>query len=615
MTAHPSYGLRLNSNGASFTVYSEGASAIQLCLFDQAGKEERVALKRSGALHSVDVTGIGAGQCYGLRAHGPYSPGEGQHFDASKLLLDPYARAISGSFHYVPKLSQHGADTASLVPKAIAQLDMPDLPLRSVRPPKLIYELNVRGFTMLHPDVPPAKRGTIAALAEPAVISHFKKLGVDCVELMPIAAWIDERHLVNLGLRNAWGYNPVCFFAIEPRLAPSGLAELRDTVAKLHAEGISVVLDVVFNHTGESDASGPTLSFRGLDNRSYYRLFHGGYVNDAGTGNIMALDRPHTVQLVVDAMRHWVLQAGVDGFRFDLATVMGRREDGFAAKAPLLEAIDADPVLSSRLLIAEPWDIGPGGYQLGHFPNDWFEWNDKFRDDVRRFWRGDPWSANAMATRLAGSSDVFGAKGRPSRSINFIAAHDGFTLHDLLHFTQKQNLANGENNRDGKADEVTCTNANAAALFTSLLFSRGTPMLCAGDEFGRTQNGNNNAYAQDNETTWLNWVNRDQALEAIFADIVALRRMLEDAFADQFLRAEDVVWLDGEGQTFDWQKSDARVLIMCIKSARTILSFAVNGGPHDVPFPAITRQAQSWRCLLGNADMLRAKSFSVFVSP
>jgi len=363
-------------------------------------------------VHFQFIEGVKAGQHYGLRADGPYDPNAGHHFDPQKLLLDPYATAISAPFQYHPDLSRHGTETSRLVPKAIASPRTAHVPIRRPKQPQLIYELNVRGLTKLHPDVPEHKRGTIAALAEPAILNHFKSIGADTIELMPIAAWIDERHLVNLGLRNAWGYNPVSMFAIDPRLAPGGLQELRDTVMKLHAENISVILDVVFNHTGESDMLGPTLSLRGLDCTGYYRLFHGTNVNDAGTGNTLALDRPHTVQWILAAMRHWVETCGIDGFRFDLATIMGRHENGFSPDAPLLTAINTDPVLKDRILIAEPWDIGPGGYQLGNFPNHWLEWNDKYRDDVRRFWRGDAFAANNFATRLAGSSDVFANKGK-----------------------------------------------------------------------------------------------------------------------------------------------------------------------------------------------------------
>jgi glycogen debranching enzyme len=612
----------LRDGGANIAVWSHAATHVDVVLFDGQDKHiwHHKLAQRDGDVHFTFVEGISEGQHYGFRAHGPYDPASGHHFDAHKLLLDPFAKAISGPFKYAAELSRHGNETAHLVPKAIATVDGKPLPLRAPTEPKLIYELNVRSFTMRHPAVSHAKRGTIAALAEPAIIKHFKLLGVDTIELMPIAAWIDERHLVNLGLRNAWGYNPVSMFAIDPRLAPGGLTEMRDTVAALHHEGINVILDVVFNHTGESDMLGPTLSQRGLDCTGYYRLFHGTNINDAGTGNTLALDRPHTVHWIVEAMRHWVLNTGVDGFRFDLASIMGREDNnGFSREAPLLTAVENDPVLSSRILIAEPWDIGPGGYQLGNFPKNWYEWNDKFRDDVRRFWRGDIWSANNMATRLSGSSDVMGHKGRPSRSINFIAAHDGFTLHDLLHFTQKNNAANGENNRDGKSHEVTCPGAKALGLLSSLLFAHGTPMITAGDEFGRTQAGNNNAYAQDNETTWLDWDHRNVKLEKQFAALVGLRLQLSDVIRDEFLTGlhydnapPDVEWFTADGLPMDWAKDNNRTIAMVLSSSLRRVCILFNGTPTATTLNVTAKTGMLWRSLTGNDRDAPAQSVMVF---
>lgn len=595
-------------------MHSAAATHVDVVLYDGEKQIWHHKLsQREGDTHFIFVEGITAGQHYGLRAFGPYDPAAGQHFDHHKLLLDPYAKAISAPFKYHAELSRHGAETAHLVPKAIATSETPPLPLRHPHQPKLIYELNVRGFTMQHPDVPEHKRGTFAALAEPSILKHFKAMGVDTIELMPIAAWIDERHLVNLGLRNAWGYNPVSMFAVDPRLAPGGLQELRDTVSKLHAESINIILDVVFNHTGESDMLGPTLSLRGLDCTGYYRLFHGTNVNDAGTGNTLALDRAHTVQWIIDAMRHWVLNCGIDGFRFDLASIMGREPHGFNREAPLLRAIEADPVLSTRILIAEPWDLGPGGYQLGNFPKTWYEWNDKFRDDVRRFWRGDAWSTNNFATRLAGSSDVFANKIRPSRSINFISAHDGFTLHDLLHFTQKNNEANGENNRDGKNHEVTCPGSTAMTLLSSLLLSRGTPMLTAGDEFGRTQGGNNNAYAQDNETTWLDWKNRDKKLEGQFSTLLKLRAKLSDVLRDDFLTGEnaDVEWLSPKGTALDWGDSSNRSFAMVLKAKNRRVCLLVNGDSVAVTFGLTAKPSMTWNTLSGDGLSTPAQSIAV----
>jgi glycogen operon protein len=575
-----------------------------LCLFDATGVQQwhHRLTRHEDDIHFAFVEGITEGQHYGLRAHGPYDPAAGHHFDHHKLLLDPYAKAISEPFQYTPPLSRHGAETAHLVPKAIASAELPVIPVRMPHEPGLIYELNVRGFSMRHPDVPEAKRGTIAALAEPAIIKHLKSIGADTIELMPIAAWIDERHLVNLGLRNAWGYNPVSFFAIEPRLAPGGLQELRDTVSILHEHGINVLLDVVFNHTGEGDALGPTLSLRGLDNKAHYRLFHGAYVNDAGTGNTLALDRPHNVNLVLEALRHWVTACAIDGFRFDLATVMGRDGDGFKADAPLFMAINADPLLSSRILIAEPWDVGPGGYQLGNFPANWYEWNDRYRDDVRRFFRGDGWSANALATRLAGSSDVFTGKGRPSHSINFIAAHDGFSLADLLKYDHKHNEMNGEGNRDGKNHEVTCIGSNARVLLATLLLSRGTPMITAGDEFGRTQKGNNNAYAQDNEITWLDWDHADHKLAEAVSRLMVLRKDLADVLEDRFLTNGNATWHGADGKPKNWDTASKRTLTLVVTTNVRRVAVHVSATAEPMPMAVPPSPGYNWRQLFSTND-------------
>ena len=478
----------------------------------------------------------GPGARYGLRADGPYAPAHGHWFDPAKLLVDPYADALDRPFACDPRLAaprrRHRARWCRRrSPPTCPRSRPPPPPL--FRPGGLIYELPVRPFTILHPEIPEELRGTVAALAHPAVLEHLTRLGVDAVELMPIAAWIDERHLAPLGLTNGWGYNPVAFMAPDPRLCPGGLPELAATVAALRDAGIGTILDVVFNHTGESDAHGPTLSLRGLDNAAYFRHEPDGrLVNDAGTGNTLACDHPATRRLVLDALRHFVGRAGVDGFRFDLAPVLGRAgAGGFDPDAPLLQEIAADPLLADRVLIAEPWDIGPGGYQLGQFPPTWLEWNDRYRDRVRRFWRGDAHMLGEFATALAGSSDVFPPP--PTRSVNFIAAHDGFTLADLVAYRHKHNEANGEANRDGHGENLSWNNGvegptddpaviaerrrDLRALLATLFASRGSIMLTAGDEFGRSQRGNNNAYAQDNAITWLDWQGRDRELEAYAA--------------------------------------------------------------------------------------------------
>ncbi len=456
-------GVRLLDDGASVAVYSRHADAIFFCLFDEAGEREtqrwRLSVRDGDVFHGF-VPGVKAGARYGLRADGPWEPARGHRFDPAKLLIDPYATRLDRVVAWSPELSlprERAQDTARFMPRAVVE-EAPAPASRlagSRRAPRLIYELPVRAFTMLRDDVPQELRGTLGGLTQPQMIDHLVRLGVSHVELMPVTAWMDEPHLVKLGLSNAWGYNPASFMALDPRLAPGGMADLRAAVGKLHAAGIAVLLDVVFNHTAESDLEGPTLSLRGLDNATYY--LHqtdapGALVNDTGCGNTFACNRPAGVRLVMDSMRRFVEGAGIDGFRFDLAPVLGRSETGFSAQAPLLSAIAQDPVLRDVMLIAEPWDIGPGGYQLGGFPAPFMEWNDRYRDDVRRFWRGEFGAIGAFATRLAGSRDVFGRSHRPpSASVNFTAAHDGLALRDVVTYSHKRNEANGEENRDGSS--------------------------------------------------------------------------------------------------------------------------------------------------------------------
>jgi glycogen operon protein len=530
-------GAVLQGGGVRFSVRSRNAEGIDLCLFDVDGQERRLVMAGEEDIWTLDVPDVGPGQHYGYRAYGPWQPERGLWFDPAKLLVDPYAIELDRRFAYDPRLGHHGEDTSALVPKAIVQ---PALPLCPPAQPisvtgGLIYEINVRAFTMLHPDIPQAQRGTIAALAHPAILDHLKRLHVAAIELMPVVAWIDERHLPPLGLSNAWGYNPVTMMALDPGLAPGGVAELRETVATLHAHGIGVILDLVFNHSGESDIAGPTLSLRGLDNSIYYsHAADGTLINDTGCGNTLNAAEPIVRTLVLDTLRHFVRHCGIDGFRFDLAPIMARGP-GFDPDAPIFAEIAADPLLADRILIAEPWDVGPGGYQLGRFPANWLEWNDRFRDDVRRFWRGDG-GVGVFATRLAGSSDIFGPH---TRSINFLAAHDGFTLADTVAFTERHNEANGEQNRDGHGENYSWNNGVEGAtddpavierrrrdlriLLATLFASAGTIMLTAGDEFGRSQQGNNNAYAQDNAIGWVDWGKRDPELEDFAVALSALR--------------------------------------------------------------------------------------------
>ncbi|MBB3446117.1 glycogen debranching protein GlgX [Rhizobium sp. BK379] len=616
--------------GVEFSVWSHHAAQIDLCLFDDADKEyARLPMARdSDHVFRLFVDGLKEGARYGYRADGIYAPDNGLWFDPSKLLIDPYAKAVDGPFHYDPRLGIFGEDTQHLIPKSVVTKDAPvkiQKPL--FKQGGFIYEVAVKPFTILHPDVPEAQRGTVAALAHPSVVAHLKRIGVDAVELMPITAWIDERHLPPLGLTNGWGYNPVAFMALDPRIVPGGIAELSDTVAKLHEEGIAVILDLVFNHTGESDRYGTTLSLRGLDNLSYYRYVADRpsvLVNDTGTGNTVACDHPHVQRLIIDSLRHFVRNAGIDGFRFDLAPVLGRTANGFDRNGTLA-AILADDLLGDRIMIAEPWDIGPSGYQLGNFPAPFHEWNDRARDDVRCYWRGDDWKTGSLATVLAGSSNIFSANGETeTRSVNFLAAHDGFTLMDLVSYNGKHNEANGENNRDGHNENHSWNNgvegetaypvirerrkADVRALISTLFASRGSIMLTAGDEGGRTQHGNNNAYCQDNEITWVDWKQLDEGLIAHTAFVAALRHRFS-VFSDLgfFSGNGDVEWISLSGEpmtTGEWETPSFSTLGMILatedRSSRkqTRLAVLFNRSEQHQVFTLPSAGEANWRQLV-----------------
>jgi len=652
--------MTLREGGANIAVFSQYATAIDLCLFDHAGEREtaRITLpERTGAVFHGFVEGIVPGTRYGLRAHGPWLPHEGHRFDPVKLLVDPYARALDRPFALHPSQSgtlkdgtRDESDSAAHMPKAVAMPPFADW-LRGYeqaragrratpRPPQVpwadsvIYEMHLRGFTKRHSGVPVELRGTAAGLTHPAALEHLVTLGVTAVELMPVAAAVDESHLVRHGLTNYWGYNTIGWMVPDPRLAPGGIAEMRACVEALHEAGIEVLLDVVLNHSGEGDAHGPTLSLRGLDNATYYRLVPGDaarYINDTGTGNTLALDRAPVLQLALDTLRHWAEWAGVDGFRYDLATTLGRGAHGFDASAPLLAAITDDPLLRGLKHIAEPWDVGHGGYRLGEFPASWGEWNDRYRDRVRHFWRGDGEHVGDLATRLSGSPDLFAARKRPpSRSVNFVTAHDGFTLADLVSHERKHNDANGEENRDGTnanhswnhgvegptADEtiVLKRKRDVRALLATLLLSRGTPMLSMGDEMGRTQLGNNNAYAQDNATTWMDWDGADRTLVQFTARLIALRKANPALREDRWLSGDprhagaddDVRWLRADGQEMsyeDWSSGRVRTLIALLAGpddARVLVT--LHGGAHaDTLHLPPVREGRAWRQRLDTA--------------
>jgi glycogen debranching enzyme GlgX len=620
-------GASCDALGVNFAVFSEHAETIELCAFDAAGERElwrRALPARSGDIRHGHLAGAGAGFVYALRAHGPFRPEAGHRFDARRPLLDPYAREIAGN-------AAAGLKARVVTPLAGDDEPRPCTPLAET----LLYELHVKGFTQAHPGVPEALRGSYAGLASDAAIAHLQRLGVTAVSLLPVQQRIDEERLLRLGLTNYWGYNTIGYFAVEPRLASgaggvSAREEFRAMVRRLHAAGIEVILDVVFNHTAESDESGPTLAFRGLDNASYYRLRRDApalYENPSGCGNALDLRHPRVLQLVMDALRYWAGEMRVDGFRFDLAPVLAREPEAFDANAAFFRAVAQEPALAGLKLIAEPWDVGAGGYRLGQFPRGWLEWNDRFRDGARAFWLGHATTRGEFAQRLAASADVFDSRGRePFASVNYVVAHDGFTLRDLVSYAHRHNEANGEANRDGHAHnlsrnggvegETDDPTVNALrgrlqrALLATLLLGQGTPMLCAGDELGHSQRGNNNAYCQDNATSWIDWPQADAGLLAYTARLIRLRQRLQP-LCDRWHRGVpgangdiDLDWLQADATALteaDWRDAGRRVLGARIGapgrgSAPLLLLF--NGAAKDRAF---TLPAGRWKLLLDSA--------------
>jgi glycogen operon protein len=535
--------------GVNFALFSANATKVELCLFDLHGKRELHRIEMPEYTDEVwhcYLPDARPGTVYGYRVHGPYEPDAGHRFNPNKLVIDPYARKLVGQLqwhdalfgytigHPDQDLSFDERDSAAYVHKA--QVIDPAFTWGNLRrrrwpwPQTILYELHVGGYTKLNRRLPEGLRGTFSGLGHADSIEYLKKLGITTVELLPVHAFVDDRYLVEKGLRNYWGYNTIGFFAPEPRyMATPFTNEFKEMVNHLHAAGLEVVLDVVYNHTAEGNEGGPTLSFKGIDNASYYRLMPDNkryYINDTGTGNTMNLSHPRVLQMVADSLRYWATEMRVDGFRFDLATILAREPYGFDEGGGFLDACRQDPVLSSVKLIAEPWDVGPGGYQVAHFPPGWAEWNDQYRDTVRAYWRGDEGKLPDLATRITGSADMFNRRGRrPWASVNFITAHDGFTLNDLVSYNDKHNEANGEENRDGHSHNLSANygaegptedpQINAIRerqkrnFLATLLLSLGTPMLLAGDELGRSQGGNNNAYCQDNEINWLDWATLD----------------------------------------------------------------------------------------------------------
>lgn len=590
-------GARWDGEGTHFGVYASDAERVDLCLFDAGGNETaRMPLPgcHSGVWHGF-LPGSGPGQQYGFRAYGRFSPQDGLWFNPHKLLVDPYARELSGElkwsstlFAYDPRQPEgtftiDERDSAPFMPKAKVAGPPGNAPSRQHVAWKdtVIYEAHLRGLTMQHPDISAEDAGTIRGLQYGQVLQYLKALGITSLELLPVQAFVDEHFLHQKKLRNYWGYNTLAFFAPAPRyMAGGGPDAFREMVNTIHDAGIEVILDVVYNHTAEGDMLGPMLSFRGLDNHAYYRLLNNRpqhYINDTGTGNTINADHPRVQQLIVESLAYWATEMGADGFRFDLASILGRRSSGFASDHKLLQAIKSDPRLHDVKLIAEPWDVGPGGYQLGQFPAPWAEWNDKFRDTVRSFWLTGAHNAAEYARRLHGSADLFEQSDRkPSASINLITAHDGYTLMDLVSYERRHNQANGENNQDGHRHNLSCnhghegpsTDATVLALrrrqrlnlLASTLLSQGTPMLLAGDEFGNSQAGNNNAYCQDNPLGWLNWQAADDDptfLEQV-KRLIALRQNEPLLRREQYVHGEELP--EAGGKNIQWLGADGHEL-------------------------------------------------------
>lgn len=586
-------GSSFDGEGVNFALYSAHAEKVELCLFTADGSTEVQRLTLPDCTSHVwngYVRGLRPGAVYGYRVHGPYQPELGHRFNPHKLLLDPYARQLAGEFtwcnlHFAYQmdspeedLSFDARDNAAFLPKCVVvEQHALDAPRRNRinKGATVVYEAHVKGMTMQHPAVPAALRGTFAGLGSAAVIAHLRDLGITSLELLPIQGFLDEQFLIEKGLRNYWGYNTLTFFAPHRAyFSAPDLNEFRALVAALHEAGIEVILDVVYNHTAEGAHLGPTFSFRGIDNASYYKLQAENpryYVNDTGCGNTLDFTKPVVIKLVLDSLRYWVTEFGVDGFRFDLATVLGRESHGFERGSGFFDALHQDPVLAAVKFIAEPWDIGPGGYQLGNFPTGWSEWNDRFRDTVRRFWRGDAGMLPEIARRLHGSSDIFEHNGRrPSSCINFITCHDGFTLKDVVCYRHKHNDANQEDNRDGHSENysdnygvegpvddpliLAIRNRQQRNLLMTLVLAQGTPMLCAGDELGHSMNGNNNAYCQDSPLTWLGWENLDSPLLAFTRHLLQLKRSHPLLWNNSYLHEstdvhEPVIrWIGSDGE-------------------------------------------------------------------
>jgi isoamylase len=663
-------GATYDGRGVNFALYSENATAVELCLVDKTGGETRLPLReRTGFVWHGYVPSLEAGQAYGYRVHGPWEPERGLRFNPNNFLLDPYAKAVDGPERWEEGLFAYemGGEEGDLKRSSTDARGAPrgviideSFDWEGDTPPKIpfhksvFYEVHVKGATIRHPEVPPEQRGMYAGLASDAMIRHFTELGVTAVELLPIHAFVDDKFLLDKGLRNYWGYNSISFFAPDPRyrtvdIAGAGVREFKEMVKRLHKAGIEVILDVVYNHTAEGNHFGPTLSFKGIDNPTYYRLVAEEprfYFDYTGTGNTLNVRHPATLQLIMDSLRYWITEMHVDGFRFDLASTLARSLHEVDQLSSFFTIIHQDPVISRVKLIAEPWDVGEGGYQVGNFPVGWTEWNGKYRDSIRAFWRGLGRNPGELGYRLTGSSDLYASNGRaPFASVNFVIAHDGFTLRDLVSYNDKHNEANGEENRDG-ADDNNSWNCGVEGdtddpgvlllrrrqvrnMLATLLLSQGTPMICGGDEIGRSQRGNNNAYCQDNEISWYDWELDDErkALLDFTRRLIALRRDHPALHRAKFFKGRrirgtdvrDIMWYRHDGKEMtdrDWHNPGTASLGVFL-AGRGIddvddegnlvidddFFWILNGADHELKFklPHATGEGQ-WQLLIDTSD-------------
>ncbi|GGG51262.1 glycogen operon protein GlgX homolog [Kocuria dechangensis] len=664
-------GATFDGNGTNFALFSEVAEKVELCLFDEDGTENRIEVAaQDGYVWHCYLPQVQPGQRYGYRVHGPWNPAEGQRCNPSKLLLDPYAKAVAGQFDWAQPLFSYNFgdedsfnDEDSAPHMAMGVVINPFFNWEGDRTPRtpyhksVIYEAHVKGLTELHPEVPEEQRGTYAGVAHPAVIAHLQKLGVTAIELMPVHQFVQDSTLLEKGLRNYWGYNTIGFFAPHNEYHSTNdlggqVQEFKAMVKALHQADIEVILDVVYNHTAEGNHLGPTLSMKGIDNQAYYRTVEDDqkfYMDYTGTGNSLNVRHPHSLQLIMDSLRYWVTEMHVDGFRFDLAATLAREFYDVDKLATFFELVQQDPVVSQVKLIAEPWDIGPGGYQVGNFPPQWTEWNGKYRDTVRDFWRGEPASLGEFASRITGSADLYEHTGRrPFASINFVTAHDGFTLRDIVSYNEKHNEANGEDNNDGESHnrswncgvegptddpKILALRARQQRNFlATLLLSQGTPMVLHGDELGRSTNGNNNTYCQDNELSWINWENMDGPLVEFTSAVIHLRhdhptfrrsnffdgRPVEMDEDDTRRPMPDIAWLNADGSPMkpaDWDEPLSRAMGMWlnghgiagvdmrgrpITDVNFIMYFNSNPEPVKYKLPPV-RYGRQWEAVLDTA--------------